>query len=209
MKRREFITLIGGAAAWPLAARALQPSMPVVGFLSARASDESAHLIAAFRRGLGENDFVEGQSVAIDYRWALSHYDRLSAMAEEFARRPVTVLVALGGDVAAARPPPRAGPFQSSRPFGIDPLGSGLVASLNRPGGNITGVSNLSATMEPKRLGLQRELTPGPATVGVLRESEQPDGCKPTQRHRGGGSRRRRAASLLPSQHRTRTRGGF
>src|SRR3954470_18888457 len=101
MKRREVITLLGGAAAWPVAARAQQSALPVIGFLSARAPDESAHLVAAFRRGLGENGYVEDQSVAIDYRWALSHYERLSAMAEGFARRPVTLLVALGGDVAA------------------------------------------------------------------------------------------------------------
>jgi ABC-type uncharacterized transport system substrate-binding protein len=174
MRRREFITLLGGAVAWPVAARAQQPTMPVVGFLSARAPDESAHLIAAFRRGLGENGYVEGQSVAIDYRWALSHYDRLSAMAEEFARRPVTVLVALGGDVAARAAAAASRTIPIVAAFGIDPVGSGLVASLNRPGGNVTGVSNLSATIEPKRLGLLRELAPGAATVGVLVNPNNP-----------------------------------
>jgi putative ABC transport system substrate-binding protein len=125
----------------PLAARAQQPAMPVIGFLSARAPDESAHLVAAFRRGLGENGYVEGQSVAIDYRWALSHYERLSAMAEGFARRPVTLLVALGGDVAARAAAAASRTIPIVTAFGIDPVGSGLVASLNRPGGNMTGDS--------------------------------------------------------------------
>ena len=209
MKRREFIAGLAGAAAWPFAARAQQAALPVIGFLSARAPDESAHLVAAFRRGLGENGYVEDQSVAIDYRWALSHYERLSEMAEGFARRPVTLLVALGGDVAARAAAAASRTIPIVTAFGIDPVGSGLVASLNRPGGNVTGVSNLSATIEPKRLGLLREVAPGAATVGVLVNPEQPDGCEPAQRHRGGGARRRRAASLLPGRHRTRTRGSF
>ena len=174
MNRRSFITLLGGAATWPLSARAQRPAMPVVGFLSARAPDESAHLVAAFRRGLGENGYVEDQSVAIDYRWALSHYERLSAMAEGFARRPVTVLVALGGDVAARAAAAASRTIPIVAAFGIDPVGSGLVASLNRPGGNVTGVSNLSATIEPKRLGLLREVAPGAATVGVLVNPNNP-----------------------------------
>jgi putative tryptophan/tyrosine transport system substrate-binding protein len=175
MKRRAFITVLGGAViAWPLAARAQQPGMPVIGFLSARAPDESKHLVAAFRRGLGENGYIEGETVAIDYRWALSKYDQLPAMANEFARRPVAVLVAFGGDVAAraAAAATRTVPIVTA--FGIDPVGSGLIASYNRPGGNVTGVSNLSATIEPKRLGLLRELTPGAATVGALVNPNNP-----------------------------------
>ena len=174
LKRREVIALLGGAATWPLAARAQQSAVPVIGFLSARAPDESAHLVAAFRRGLGENGYVEDQSVAIDYRWALSHYERLSAMAEGFARRPVTLLVALGGDVAARAAAGASRTIPIVTAFGIDPVGSGLVASLNRPGGNVTGVSNLSATIEPKRLGLLREVAPGVATVGVLVNPNNP-----------------------------------
>src|ERR1700730_7357570 len=101
MKRREFITLLGFAATWPLAARAQQPSMPLIGFLSSRSPDDTAHLVASFRNGLAENGYVEGQNVAIEYRWALGQYDRLTAMAVELAGRPVTVLVATGGEPAA------------------------------------------------------------------------------------------------------------
>ena len=102
MRRREFLGVLGGAtAAWPLAARAQQPAMPVIGYLSARSPDDTAHLVAAFRRGLGEHGFVEGQNVTIEYRWALGQYDRLPAMVTELVRRPVTVLTATGGEPAA------------------------------------------------------------------------------------------------------------
>jgi putative ABC transport system substrate-binding protein len=169
MKRREFVTLLGGAATtWPLAARAQQPAMPVVGFLSARSPDESAHLVAAFRRGLAEQGFAEGQSVTVEYRWALGEYDRLPAMAAELARRPVAVLVSVGADPAALAAKAATTTIPIVSTFGGDPVEGGFVASLNRPGGNITGTSNLSAALEPKRLGQLRELVPQAATLGVL-----------------------------------------
>jgi len=169
MKRREFIVLLGGAAtAWPLAARAQQSPMPVVGFMSARSPEDSAHLVAAFRRGLGDSGFIEGQNVAIEFRWAHGQYDRLPALADELVRRQVNVLVAVGGE-----PSPLAAKRATSTipiVFGIgsDPVSIGLVESFSRPGGNVTGVTLMTALMEPKRLGLLRELVPGVPLVGVL-----------------------------------------
>jgi putative ABC transport system substrate-binding protein len=167
MKRREFVAGLGATAIGTFAARA-QSALPVIGFLSARSPVESAGLVAAFRRGLAENGTVEGQSVAIEYRWALGAYDRLPAMASELARRPVAILVTVGGEasaraaIAATKTIPIVGIFAD------DPVASGLVASLNRPGGNTTGVFNFNPALEPKRLGLLHELVPQASTIGVL-----------------------------------------
>jgi putative ABC transport system substrate-binding protein len=174
MKRRDFITMLGGAATWPLAVRAQQAAMPVVGFLSSRAPDESTHLVAAFRRGLAENGTVEGQNVTIEYRWALGQYARLPALAAELVRRPVAVLVALGGEPSARAAKAATATVPIVTIFGADPVASGLVASLNRPGGNVTGMSNLTAATEAKRLGLLRELVPQTATVGALVNPNNP-----------------------------------
>jgi putative ABC transport system substrate-binding protein len=169
VKRREFITLLGGAAAaWPLAARAQQPAMPVIGFMSARSPEDSAHLLAAFRRGLAEGGYVEGQNVSIEFRWARGQYDLLPAMAADLVSRRVSVLVAVGGD-----PSPRAAKRATSTipiVFGVggDPISEGLVESFNRPGGNATGDTLYTNIMEPKRLGLLRELVPGVPLIGVL-----------------------------------------
>src|SRR5262249_36512435 len=167
MKRRAFITLLGGAAAWPLAAPAQQPPMPVIGYLSSRSPDETAHLVAAFRQGLGENGFVEGQNVTIEYRWALGQYDRLPAMALELVRHPVTVLTTTGGAPSAFADKAVTSTIPIVFTTGDDPVKQGLVASYNRPGGNATGV-RLLTTAEPKRLGLLRELVPQATTIGVL-----------------------------------------
>ena len=191
MKRREFITLLGGAAAWPLAARAQQAAVPVIGFLSARSPDESAHLVAAFWRGLAETGFIENQNVVIEYRWALSHYDQLAGMAAELVHRPVVVLVAVGGEVAARAAAAASQTIPVITAFGVDPVGSGLVASLARPGGNVTGISNLSATMEAKRIGLMRDVVPQATTLGVLLNPNNPQ-----LRTSRKISRRRRARSV-------------
>jgi putative ABC transport system substrate-binding protein len=168
MRRRKFISLLGGAAAWPLPARAQQPATPVVGFLSTRSPDESAYATAAFRRGLAENGYVDGQNVTVEFRWADGQYDRLPALAAELVSRRIGVLVTGGGDpsVLAAKAATATIPVIAT--FAGDPVKQGLVASLNRPGGNVTGISNLLTTLEPKRFGLLRELVPQAATVGVL-----------------------------------------
>src|SRR6516162_9426743 len=147
--RREFIVTLGGAAAWPLAARAQQPTMPLVGFLSSRAPSESADLVAAFRQGLAEAGYVEGQNVSLEFRWGEGRYERLAGYAVELVRRAVTVIVTAGGDPAA-----QAATATIPIVFvsGSDPVKVGLVASLNRPGGNITGVHLLILGLGAKRL---------------------------------------------------------
>src|SRR5262249_17628418 len=166
--RRDFITLIGGPAApWPLAARAQQPSKPVIGFMSSRSPEDSVNVLTAFRRGLGEGGLIEGENVAIEFRWARGAYQELPALAAELVSRRVAVLVAVGGDPSALA----AKAATSSIPIvfnSTDPIKSGLVASLNRPGGNATGVYILTSDLEPKRLGLLHELFPGVGLFGVM-----------------------------------------
>ena len=169
MKRREFITLLGGAATgWPLTVAAQQPAMPVIGFMSARSPEDSVDGLEAFRRGLKEGGFTEGENVAIEFRWALGDYSRLPALAADLAGRHVAVIVAAGGEPSglAAKAATTTIPIV----FGIggDPVKAGLVDSFSRPGGNVTGVTLLTSLMEPKRLGLLRDLVPGVALIGVL-----------------------------------------
>jgi putative ABC transport system substrate-binding protein len=168
MRRRDFITFLGSAAAWPLDARAQQPTMPLLGLLSTRSPDESAHLLAAFRSGLAENGAIEGQSVVIEYRWARGEYDRLPALAAELVRMRVAVLVAVGGEPAARAAKTATTTVPVVTVFSSDPVKSGLIGSLSHPGGNVTGISNLSTAMEPKRVGLLHELMPQAKAFGAL-----------------------------------------
>jgi putative tryptophan/tyrosine transport system substrate-binding protein len=167
-RRREFITLLVGAAAWPIAARAQQPAMPVVGFLYSRGPDDAAHIAAAFRRGLRDGGFIDGQNVKVEYRWAHGRFDRLPAMAQELARMPLTVLVAGGGDPVAMAAKAATSTIPIVFAMGGDPIKLGFAASYNRPGGNATGINVLSVSLEPKRLGLLRDLVPAATTIGFL-----------------------------------------
>jgi putative ABC transport system substrate-binding protein len=174
MRRREFITLLGGAVASPLAARAQQPALPVIGFMSGRSPEDSTHLVAAFRQGLAENGFVEGQTVAIEFRWADGDYDRLPALAADLVSRKVAVLVGVGGDVSAVVATKATRTIPVVFGMGGDPVKAGLVASFNRPGGNVTGYTVLTSEMESKRLGLMRELVPGVSLIGILVNPQLP-----------------------------------
>jgi putative ABC transport system substrate-binding protein len=173
MKRREFITLLAGAAAWPLAARAQQPAMPVIGFLSARSLDDSADLLAGFRSGLQETGYIEGRNVTIEFRWAEGQYDRLPGLAAELTARRVAAIVA-----TATAPARAAKAATATIPIvfltGADPLQFGLIQSLSRPGGNVTGVAVLSNTLVQKQLEMLHEVVPSVTLVALLVNPKNP-----------------------------------
>jgi putative ABC transport system substrate-binding protein len=174
MRRRQFIAGLGSAAAWPLATRAQQPAVPVIGVLGVRSADIDYDLFVPILQGLKETGYVEGQNVAVEYRYAEYQVDRLPALAADLVRRRVAVIVTPSAPAAvAAKAATATIPIVFSS--GIDPVASGLVASLNRPGGNATGIANLVSDLGPKRLQLLRELMPDAAVFGVLANPSFPD----------------------------------
>jgi ABC-type uncharacterized transport system substrate-binding protein len=175
MKRRDFIAGIGGTLAMRITARAQHQTIPVVGFLSSLTQFESSHLVAAFRRGLLENGFVDGQTIAVDYRWADGHYDRLPGLARDLVGRGVAVFVSTGGQptLLAAKAATNTVPIVFAT--GVDPVQSGVIASFSRPGGNITGLYVVTTGLEAKRFGLLQELVPASAAVALLANSTNPN----------------------------------
>jgi ABC-type uncharacterized transport system substrate-binding protein len=167
LKRREFITLLGSAAAWPVAAHT-QQAMPLIGFMSGRAPETDTHLVSAFRQGLREQGFIEGETVAMEFRWARGQYDRLPELAAELVALRVAVLAALGGDVSGKAAKEATSTIPIVFGSGGDPVKTGLVESFSRPGGNATGYTLLTNQMETKRVGLLHELVPGVNLFGAV-----------------------------------------
>jgi putative ABC transport system substrate-binding protein len=168
LNRRGVIGLVGGVAAWPMAAGAQQPAMPVVGFLHLASAEPNANFVVGFRQGLRETGFIDGQNVTIDFRWAEGRYDQLPVLAADLVRRQVAVIFAAGGSAPAQAAKAATNKIPIVFSSGGDPVAGGLVASLNRPGGNITGVSLMFSDLVAKRLGLLHELVPNTALMGAL-----------------------------------------
>jgi putative tryptophan/tyrosine transport system substrate-binding protein len=174
VRRRAFITLVGGAAVWPLAARGQQRAMPVIGYLFRGSLGTTANLVAAFHKGLSETGHVEGRNVAIEYRFAEGQIDRLPALADDLVRRRVAVIATPGGTATVMAAKAATSTIPIVFEVGTDPVEDGLVTSFSRPGGNITGVTAINGELSSKRLGLLSELVPKGARIGVLVDANSP-----------------------------------
>jgi putative ABC transport system substrate-binding protein len=181
LKRREFIRLLGGAAAWPVAARAQPMAGPVVGFMSSRSAGDSSRVVAAFRQGLAETSPVEGRNVVIEFRWAQGQFDRLPALAAELVGRRVAVIAAVGGQQSARAAKAATGSIPIVFGIGEDPVDEGLVTSLSRPDGNITGATFFTSLLGAKRLGLLRDLVPGADAIALLVNPNTSQGQRQTR----------------------------
>jgi putative tryptophan/tyrosine transport system substrate-binding protein len=201
LKRREFISLLGGAAVWPLAARAQQPATSVIGWLGSRSPEDSSNLVAAFRAGLGETGFVEGRNVMIEFRWAQGHYDRLPLLSADLVARQVAVIAALGGMAAALAA--KAATTKTPIIFltGTDPVQFGLVTSLSQPGGNLTGVATLTNTLAPKQLELLHEVVPAATLVVFLLNPNNPLAEPDTRVLQSAASATRQQILVLPASN--------
>jgi putative tryptophan/tyrosine transport system substrate-binding protein len=175
MPRRGFIALIGGAAAWPVASRAQQPKMPVIGFLASASASAYSNTIASFQTGLNETGYFEGRNLQVEYRWADFHYDRLPALAAELVQRRVAAIFTTGSVISAMAAKSATATIPIVFANGSDPVQYGLVASLNRPGGNVTGINFINSALAPKRLELLRELVPQATIIAVLVNPTNPN----------------------------------
>ena len=174
MRRRDFLTLVAGSAAWPLTATAQSQAIPVLGFLHSRGPEDAGYLASAFRRGLRDAGFIDGQNVKIEYRWAKGHYDQLAALAKELTRVPVSVMVAGGGTPAVLAAKSATSTIPIVFVMSGDAIQLGLAKSINRPGGNVTGINNFTTVLDPKRLSLLHDIVPAASTIGYLIDASFP-----------------------------------